>query len=127
MGRAVMYTMIVVLGVFVLFATFIVHSGEGEIGAVRVTSIHELTLSAPIYENTHVTTEGLLLYSGQHDQYQVVDDSGHGANYAVLVLNYDHDRLSELAGKRVRVTGLFDYDARSGVYIEAEIVVAVAG
>ena len=117
-----MYLAIGSLGFFVLAATFVIEAGDGKIAAVRVTSIHDLTLRARAFEGAVVMTEGRLAYSEEHGEYQLIDDSPEGANYAVLIRDYDSQHLASMLGEHVQVSGRFGYTTEDGVFIGATLV-----
>jgi hypothetical protein len=112
-----MYVVIGLLALFVLSSAFILEHGGSSLGAVQTVTIHDLTLTAPNYQGSPVTTEGTLTYSDEHDRYQLSDDG----NFAIIIRHYsDEDDLAEWVGQRVRISGIFGYEKDFGVYIDAE-------
>lgn len=125
MGRFLMYCTIGVLAVFVLVASLLLEHGGGSTAAISQVSVHDLGLAPPLYQGKVVTTEGLLNFSPAHNLYQIVD----GTSLAIVIRTYPPaDDLQSLSGKRVRVTGRFDFDETNGIYLDAELIrLAAAG
>ena len=117
-GRIFLYTIIALLGVFVLTSTFALEHGGGFTSARPPISIHDLRLLPESYRDHTVTTEGTLHYSADLDQYQVVDAD----QQAVVLLGYNESLLRTMLGKTVTVTGRFDVNEEAGVYIDVESI-----
>jgi hypothetical protein len=124
MGRTLMYTGLGVLGFFLLSATFVLQAGGGKIAAQHSVSVHEVTLSPEQHDGETVSVHGTLTYSSGRDLYELVDNSGEGANYAIVLRKYDSERLKALVGKDLTVSGRFGIEPGTGVYIDAEYVAA---
>jgi hypothetical protein len=124
MARAITYLVIAGLGLFVLTTTFLVSKGGGSANpneSGQVISVHDLSLDPPEYTGDTLTTVGQLMFSPDIKQYQVVDEG-----IAIVVVGYEDEALRELDGQRVRVTGRFDFDIGTGIFIDAELVAATA-
>ncbi len=119
MGRFLMYCAIGGLAFFVLTAALLLEHGGGSTASINQVSVHDLGLSPPLYRGKVVTTEGLLTFSEAHNLYQIVD----GTSLAIIIRTYAHpEELKSLSGKRVRVTGRFDFDETNGIYLDADAV-----
>jgi hypothetical protein len=121
-ARIVTYTVIVILGLFVFFTTFVLDHGGSRAQpdpgpAEGVTTIHDLSIAPDMYKGQTVTTQGTLGFSFETSQYQLVDEG-----QAVVVKNYEVEALNALSGQEVLVTGVFDYEDRTGVLIDAETI-----
>jgi hypothetical protein len=122
MGRALMYTAIAALAVFVLLATFVLQSGGESIAAVQHVSVHDLTSGPARYVGYPVTTEGALTYSDEHERFEIVAEG----DFAILIREYHGDAIiSEYVGEEVRVSGTFGFEDEFGVYIDADVVAPV--
>jgi hypothetical protein len=123
MARAITYIVIVGLGMFVLATTFLITKGGGSANPAgeRIVSVHDLSLEPEAYRGDNVTTEGQLTFSPDIKQYQVVDEG-----IAIVVVGYEEQAFRGLEGQRVRVTGRFDFDLGTGIFIDAEFVTAKA-
>src|SRR5438309_1294999 len=119
MGRVVMYTVLGALAFFVLSATFVVKHGNGSTQTVAVT-VHDLQLQPSAFKGKVVNLGGTLTYSPDTRQYQLVDD----AHQAVVVQGGDTQQLRQLEGKAVNVSGRFDFDSATGIYIKADLIKA---
>jgi hypothetical protein len=120
MARAITYGVIAALGVFVLFTTFIVTRGGGSATSSDTNlnvSVHDLSLEPESYRGDLVVTEGNLLFSEDIKQYQIVDEG-----IAIVVVGYDEEAFKGLEGRRVTVSGRFDFDLGTGIFIDAEFV-----
>ena len=117
-ARIITYTVIALLAVFVLSTTFLLTNGgssaEPDDGVI---SVHDLSSNPEAHRGDTVTTEGTLNFSEDTQQYQVVDD-----DTAVVVNGYDTEALVALNGQAVLVTGRFDFDADTGIYIDADTI-----
>lgn len=123
MGRTLMYAAITALAVFLLSATFVLQHGGESIASVRQVSVHDLTNGPSLFEGQHVTTAGLLGFSEEHSDYQLVDEG----DFAVIIREYRGGAsLDDLLGRRVRVSGVFGISQESGVYIDATFIGPVA-
>jgi len=119
MGRFLMYFTIGVLAGFVLVASLLLQHGGGSTAAISQVSVHDLGASPPQYKGKVVTTEGVLSLSPAHNLYQIVD----GTSLAIVIRAYPPAAdLQSLSGKRVRVTGRFDFDETNGIYLDAELI-----
>jgi len=119
LGRVVMYTLLAALGLFVLVVTFATDSGGGSSATVAQVSLHTLRTAPEAYRGQLVTTEGVLGFSQEHQQFQLTEEE----SIAVLLRGYrDEAQLRALQGQRVRVTGTFGFDQETGVYIEVSVL-----
>jgi hypothetical protein len=117
-ARIVTYIVIAALAAFVIFTTFFLDQGGGKAEPTDgVVSVHNLSLDPDMYRGKTVTTEGTLNYSDATQQYQVVD-----ADVAVVINGYELATLHSLTGQPVLVTGRFDFDEGTGIFIEAETI-----
>ena len=117
-ARIVTYAVLVALAVFVLSTTFLLDGGGSSAQPDDgLTSVHDLSINPPKHRGRTVTTGGILNYSVETQQYQVIDD-----NIAVVVRDYDSEALQSLSGQQVLVTGRFDFDSDTGIYIDAETI-----
>ncbi len=125
MGRTLMYSAITALAVLVLSATFLLNHGGESLASVQQVSVHDLTTGPTRFEGRTVSTVGVLSFSDEHDRYQLIDaDEG---KFAVIIRRYTGgDSLEDLAGRTVRVRGVFGSDEDSGVYIDASYIGLVA-
>ncbi len=117
-GRFILYTVIAVLGVFVLTASFALEHGGGYTSAQPPVSVHDLRLLPETYRGQTITTEGTLHYSPELDQYEVVDSD----NQAVVLLGYDETALQAMLDRTVIVTGRFDADPEHGIFIDVDSI-----
>jgi hypothetical protein len=117
-GRILLYTIIALLGVFVLGSTFALEHGGGYTSARPAISVHDLRLLPESYKGKTVTTEGDLHYSPDLGQYEVVDAD----QQAVVVLGYEETALQGMVGKTVIVTGRFDFDEEHGIFIDIDSI-----
>jgi hypothetical protein len=123
MGRTLMYAAITALAVVVLSATFLLEHGGESVAAVQQVSVHDLTVGHSRFEGKAVTSMGILSFSEEHDRYQLVGED----NFAIIIREYTGENpLDSLAGRHVRVRGVFGIDAESGAYIDASYVGPVA-
>ena len=117
-ARVITYTVIALLAVFVLATTFLLTNGgssaEPDDGVI---SVHDLSINPEKYRGETVTTTGTLNYSAETEQYQVIDDS-----IAIVVRDYNSEAQQSLSGQPVLVTGRFDFDAETGIYIDATVI-----
>jgi hypothetical protein len=120
MARAITYGVIALLGLFVLTTTFLIDKGGGSARPAdtdaRIT-VHDLSLEPEAHRGDTVTTEGDLLFSADIKQWQVVDEG-----IAIVIVGYDDEAFRGLEGRRVSVTGRFDFDLGTGIFIDAEQV-----
>ena len=115
MGRLVMYTVLGALAFFVLSATFVVKHGNGSTQTAAVT-VHDLQVQPSAFKGKVVHLVGTLGYSQEARQYQLVDDM----HQAVVVRGGDAEVLRGLEGKAVNISGRFDFDSATGIYIKAD-------
>jgi len=119
-ARVITYLVIASLGLFVLATTFVLDHGGGAAtpaGVFGHVTVHDLSLVPETYRGKTVVTEGTLGYSPDTTQHQVVDE-----DLAVVILGYDALALRSLEGQRVSVTGRFDFDPGTGIFIDADVV-----
>ena len=116
-ARLITYTVIGALGVFVLMTTFLIDEGGGSATPAGRVSVHDLSLAPETYRGETVITQGDLGFSPEIQQHQIVDEG-----IAIVVLGYEEEALRSLEGRRVTVTGRFDFDAATGVFIDADTV-----
>lgn len=115
-ARVITYTVIALLAMFVLSTTFLLDRGGSQAEPDDgVISVHDLSINPEKYRGETVTTEGTLNFSEETGQYQVIDD-----NIAVVVKGYNTEALVALSGQEVLITGKFDFNADTGVYVDAE-------
>lgn len=117
-GRILLYTIIALLGVFVLGSTFALEHGGGYTSTRPPISVHDLRLLPETYKGKTVTTEGILRYSPDLERYDVVDAD----QQSVVVLDYDETALQGMVDRTVIVTGRFDIDEEHGIYIDIESI-----
>ena len=119
-ARVVTYTIIALLAVFVLSTTFVLDHGGGsatpETGDGTV-SIHDLSLEPERHEGDIVTTQGTLGFVDETKQYHLVDEGS-----AVVITEYELEALHALKDQRVSVTGRFDIDPNTGIFIDADTI-----
>jgi hypothetical protein len=119
-ARIVTYTIIALLAVFVLSTTFVLDHGGGsatpETGDGTI-SIHDLSLEPDRHEGDTVTTKGTLGFSDATKQYHLVEEG-----VAVVITDYELEALHALKDQRVTVTGRFDTDPSTGIFIEADTI-----
>jgi hypothetical protein len=118
LGRVLLYGVIALLAVFVLGSTFLLDHGGGSTSAHQPVSVHDLRLLPEAYRGHTVTTEGDLHFSPELNQFEVVDSE----RQAIAVRGYGQNRLQDMVGKTVIVTGRFEIDADAGIYIEIESI-----
>ena len=117
-GRFLMYATIAALAVFVLSSYVLLQHGGGSIAAVQTVSIQDLTSGSRSFENKPVTTEGVLSYSNEHGEYQIVENE-----FAVIIKDQDtNNDPVEFDGERVRVSGTFRTSDELGAYIDAHAI-----
>jgi hypothetical protein len=117
-ARIITYTVIALLAVFVLSTTFLLDRGGGKAEPDDgVISVHDLSTNPEAHRGETVTTEGTLNFSEETKQWQVVDN-----DTAVVVNGYDTEALVSLDGQPVLVTGRFDVDGETGIYIDADVI-----
>ena len=117
MGRALMYTVLAALAIFVLGAAFVVEHGGGTPAAAEV-SVHDLSMDYQAHARQRVSTEGVLRRIQEPQEHFVVTADGLG----IVVRGYSTGVLRTLDGRTVAVVGRFGFDQPNGVYIEAETV-----
>ncbi len=119
MGRFLMYFTIGALAVFVLVASLLLQHGGGSTAAVSQVSVHDLGASPPQYQGKVVITEGLLNFNQDRSRYEIID----GTSLPIMIRTYPPAAdLESLRGNRVRVTGRFDFDETSGIYMDADAI-----
>ncbi len=117
-GRILLYTIIALLGLFVLGSTFALEHGGGYTSSRPPISVHDLRLLPESYKGKTVTTEGILRYSPDLERYAVVDAD----QQSVVVLDYNETALQGMVDKTVTVTGRFDIDEEHGIYIDIDSI-----
>lgn len=115
MGRAVMYAIIAVLGIFVLTATFLINGGGQSTATVNFITVLDLATNSSLYDDREVETRGDLEYDEDIDTYYVVEGNER------LRVSYEPGGIDQYVGQEVRVIGQLEYDD-DGVYIEADRV-----
>ncbi len=120
MGRTLMYSAIGGLAVFVLSAAFLVQSGGGSIAQAGDRSIHDLFLEPERFDGAGVTTEGVLRPGNSGEEFLVTADG-----LGIIVRSDSLDRLRELEGRKVRISGRFGVDEDAGVFIDAITIVEI--
>lgn len=118
LGRVLLYGVIALLALFVLGSTFLLDHGGGSTSANQPVAVHDLRLLPEAYRGHTVTTEGDLHFSPELNQFEVVDSE----QQAVVVRGYDENRLQDMVGKTVIVTGRFEIDEDAGIYIEIDSI-----
>src|SRR5574341_2556982 len=117
-GRVLLYTIIALLGVFVLGSTFALEHGGGYTSTRPAIPVHDLRLLPESYQGKTVTTEGILRYSPDLERYEVVDAD----QQSVVDLDYSETALQGMVDKTVIVTGRFDIDEEHGIYIDIDSI-----
>jgi hypothetical protein len=123
MARVITYIVIAGLGLFVLATTFLISKGGGSANpadGTQTVSIHDLSINPEAHRGNTVITEGDLVFSPDIKEYQVVDQG-----IAIVVVGYEEEAFRSLDGRRVKVTGRFDFDLGTGIFIDADIVTVV--
>ena len=118
LGRILLYTIIALLGVFVLGSTFALEHGGGYTSTRPAISVHDLRSLPDDYRGKTVTTEGTLRYLPELSRYEVVDAD----EQSVVVQDYDEAVLQGMVGRTVIVTGRFDVGEEQGIYIDIESI-----
>ena len=117
-ARIITYAVLAALAVFVLSTTFLLDRGgssaQPDDGSI---SVHDLSINPEKHRGQNVTTQGILNYSVETKQYQVID-----ASIAIVVRDYDTEALQSLSGQQVLVTGRFNLDSDTGIYIDAQTI-----
>jgi hypothetical protein len=119
-GRFITYSVIALLVGFVLVTTFALQHGGSSVAAVRSVTIHDLVAAPALHEGETVKTVGDLSFSPEHGLYQIVDEEG----LAIVIRDHQGD-ISSLVGRSVEVSGRFDFDRDTGLYIEAVRIRAI--
>jgi len=123
MGRFVMYAVLVTLAAFVLSTYVLLEHGGESIAAVEAASIHDLSTQPERFANHEVSVQGRMRHNAELDQFEVLDESPGGANFALVVRSYHtEDRLPALDGKSVRITGKVGFNSEVGIYIDADTI-----
>lgn len=118
MGRAIVYGIILVLGIFLLSTVFVFRRGGDPSEAVMSVSVHDLSVAPQVHAEERVTTSGVLRLFQEPAEHFLVTADGLG----IIVRGYDERALLELVGRAVTVTGRFGFDEADGTYIEADSV-----
>ncbi len=119
MGRAILYAVIAVLALFVLSTSVILQHGGGYTAGATETTVHDLLMVPERYRGHEVTAEGTLKFDSTTGGYMLAAD-GQG-----VLVRYSGGSLSAFAESLVRVSGRFDWEPGTGVFIEASIVAPV--
>jgi len=119
MGRALLYTLLLALALFVLGATYVLDGGASS-GAATAVSVHDLSVSPEDYNGRQVSTEGTMRRLDEPEEHFVVVADG----LAVVVRGYPARDLRRLDEQAVAVTGRFGFD-EDGTFIEAVTVTAL--
>jgi hypothetical protein len=122
MGRALMYAALAVLAVLVLSSFVVLKHGDAGLAQPKSSSVHELTTNSASFKGDPVTTTGILQYDSSRGLYVIIDDSGQGENFAIVVRPEKETPLPLLVGKHVKVSGDFDYEPVTGPFIEKAYV-----
>ena len=119
MGRFLMYATIAVLAVFVLSSfTLLKHGSEG-LSQVRTLSAHDLTAKATLYKDATVTVDGVLIYDGQLQTYELTDAD---ANYPTPLRGLSDDAFLPLVGKQVRINGTLVIEEGNGIHVDVDSI-----
>jgi hypothetical protein len=110
-----MYAVIVVLGIFVLTATFLIDSGDKTIATVGEITVADLLLTPEKYESKEIGTRGLLTFDEESEQFFVGDDQ------LQIRITFEPGGIDEFIDQDVRVIGRLDFDSE-GVFIDADRV-----
>ena len=121
MGRLIMYSLILILAVFLLTTVFVLERGGDPSEAVMQVSVHDLSVAAPAHAQELVTTRGVLRLVQEPTEHFLITADGLG----ILVRGYDIRELRKLVEQKVTVTGRFGFDAVDGSYIEADSVTPI--
>ncbi|MCH8813911.1 MAG: hypothetical protein IH957_02260 [Chloroflexi bacterium] len=114
-GRVLMYVVIVVLGIFVLTATFLVDSGGDSTATIGEITVADLLLTPEKYEDREISTRGLLTVDEESEQFFV------GGDQLQIRITFEPGGIDEFIDQDVRVIGRLDFDSE-GVFIDADLV-----
>lgn len=120
MGRAVLYAVIAILALFVVATSVILQHGGGYTAGATETTVHDLLMAPERYRGHEVTVEGTLRFDATTGGYLLAAD-GQG-----VLVRYSRGSLSDFAESLVRVSGRFDWEPGTGVFIEASIIAPVS-
>lgn len=119
MGRLVLYSVIAALALFLLGTSLLLGHGGGSTAAATEVSVHDLLTMPERYRGRDVTTEGVLKADLASGGYILTADG------LRVVVHYDKPSLAALNDAAVRVTGRFDWERDTGVYIQAAAITRV--
>ncbi len=119
MGRAVLYTVITILALFVLSTGVILEHGGGYTAGATETTVHDLLMVPERYRGHDVSVEGTLKFDADTGGHILVAD-GQG-----VLVRYSRGGLSAFVETLVRVSGRFDWEPGTGVFIEASVIAPV--
>jgi hypothetical protein len=120
MARAITYAVIAGLALFVLATTFLIDKGGGSATPVppdQNISVHDLSLEPEAHRGNTVTTTGTLKFSPDIKQHQIVDEG-----VAIVLVGYEEEAFQSLEEKLVTVTGKFDFDLGTGIFIDVDFM-----
>ena len=115
MGRALMYAIIVLLGVFVIAAMLFVDSGDKTTTTVGEITVPDLLLTPEKYEGREISTRGTLIFDEESGQYSVGDET------LQIRMTFEPGGIDDLIDQRVRVTGRVEFDSE-GTYLDGDRV-----
>ena len=121
MGRLIVYSLILILAVFLLTTVFVLKRGGDPSAAVMLVSVHDLSVAPQSHAQELVTTRGVLRFFGEPTAHYLITADGLG----IIVRGYDIRELRKLAEQEVAVTGRFGFDAVDGTYIETDSVTPI--
>ncbi len=121
MGRLIVYSLILILAVFLLTTVFVLKRGGDPSAAVMQVSVHDLSMARRAHAQELVTTRGVLRLVQEPAEHFLVTADGLG----ILVRGYDIRELRKLVEQEVTVTDRFGFDAVDGTYIEADSVTPI--
>jgi hypothetical protein len=119
MGRAVLYTVIALLALFVLSTSVVLEHGGGYTAGAAETTVHDLLMEPERYRGHEVTAEGTLKFDATTGGYMLAAD-GQG-----VLVRYSRGSLAAFAETLVRVSGRFDWEPGTGVFIQASVIAPV--
>ncbi len=121
MGRLIVYSLILVLAVFLLTTVFVLERGGDPSAAVVQVSVHDLSVAPQAHTQELVTTRGVLRLIQEPTEHFLITADGLG----ITVRGYDIRELRKVVEQEVTVTGRFGFDAVNGTYIEADSITPI--
>ncbi len=121
MGRLIVYSLILILTVFLLTTVFVLRGGGDASAAAMRVSVHDLSTAPQAHAEERVATSGVLRLVQEPTEHFLITADGLG----IIVRGYDIRELRKLVEQEVTVTGRFGFDAVDGTYIEADSVTPI--